>query len=455
MSLKRIELEFGKDVLSFQVPQKADILSLPPGRPLSNPAESIKYSLLNPIGTASLPELIKRKKREKSAVKAVIVVSDNTRPVPYGGKEGILEPILQLLQEQDVKDIEILVATGTHHSLSENELRGFLPESVFNHSVIITNHVCTDRTSLRHIGRTARGTEVWINQHYLDANIKILTGLVEPHFMAGVSGGCKSICPGIVGEAVTYTFHGAAMMTDVHSDSLILEGNPCHEESLAVARMAGADFIVNVTINRKRRLTGVYSGELEQAHRAAVAKVVETNAIPIPQEYDLVLTHAGFTGINHYQAAKAGVEGVKAVKPGGKLILAANHTDSDPVGSENYKRILPLLQEYGPEGFTAKLFTSEWTFIPDQWEVQMWARVIKKLGKWENLIYCSPQLAGPLFEKCKLPGIDGGEGIDGLAGRELAKTMVQRSLDGYLARNPAASIAVLLDGPYGVPVLKP
>ena len=455
MSLKQIELEFGDDVLSLRVPESTDILSLSASSPLPAPAESIRHSLLNPIGTPSLPDITKQKKRQQLRPKAVIVVSDTTRPVPYVGKEGILEPILEILRNEGVQRIEILVGTGTHRPLSEGELRQFLPKSVFDSSVVATNHVCTDKSSLRHIGCTVRGTEVWINTHYLDADIKILTGLVEPHFIAGVSGGRKSICPGIVGETVTRIFHGAPMMANERSDSLIMEGNPCHEEALEVARMAGADFIVNVTIDRERHLTGVYAGDLEQAHVTAVAKVVETNAIPIRQEYDLVITHAGFAGINHYQTAKACVEAVKAVKAGGKLIVAANNTDCDPIGNEDYKRVLPLLKKYGDKGFTKKILSSDWTFINEQWEVQMWARALKKLKMEEHLVYCSPQATGSVFKKHKLSGADGGKEIHGLSGRKLAEAMVQGALERYCASHPTASLAVLLDGPYGVPVLRP
>lgn len=453
--MKRIELEFGDEALSLSVPETADMLPLPECAPLRDPAAAIRRSLLNPIGAPGLPALIEVKKKINPGARAIVVVSDNTRPVPYLGEQGILEPVLDILAERDIRRIEILVANGTHRALPDSELKRFLPGRVFETGMTITNHVCTDRSALRHIGRTGRGTEVWINRRYLDADIKILTGLVEPHFMAGVSGGCKSVCPGLVGETATHTFHSAAMMAHDLVDSLVVEGNPCHEESLETARMAGADFIVNATVDRDRRLTGVYSGDMHRAHMAAAARVVETNAILIGHEYDLVITHAGFVGINHYQAVKACVEAVKAVKAGGSIIVTANHTDIDPVGGENYKRVLPLLKRHGVEGLLAALLSPGWTFVPDQWEVQMWARVIKKLKLSDHLIYCAPRLAGDIFRKHALPGVDGGEGIKGLDGRAYAERMMQAAIDGYLAEQPAASVAILPDGPYGVPVLRP
>jgi len=445
-------LEFGAETLHLRLPAGTDLLSLPEDPPLADPAAAIQEALRAPIGTPALAEIVRARCAQRADATAVVVVSDNTRPVPYQGPEGILEPILGVLRAEGVRTIEILIATGTHRPLGEAELRKLLPVSVFDSRIRITNHVCTDPAILRTIGRTARGTEVTINSHYLDADIKILTGLVEPHFMAGASGGPKSVCPGVVGEAVTHVFHGPDLMGHARSTSLVLDGNPCHEESLAVAEMAGVDFIVNVTLNGAKRVTGVHAGDVRAAHRKAVDHILRTGAIAIPHEYDLVITHAGFVGINHYQAAKAAVEAAKAVKVGGTMVLAANHTDVDPVGSANYRRVLPQLGTLGVDGFTRRIQEPSWTFIPEQWEVQMWIRAFRMLGAFERLIYCAPQLTGELFRARGIPGQDGGLGLEATSGRDLAERMVQTAIDRHHAHAPNARTAVLLDGPYGVPV---
>ncbi len=248
-------------------------------------------------------------------------------------------------------------------------------------------------------------------------------------------------------------FHGPELMDDRRSASLHCNGNPCHDEALAAAQLAGVDFIVNVTLNGAKELTGVFAGGMLPAHQAAVARLMQTGAIRIPRAFDLVITHAGFAGINHYQAAKAAVEAVKAVRPGGAVILAANHTDVDPVGGPNYRRVLPMLREYGPAEFVRRLRDPGWQFIPEQWEAQMWCRVFRKLGNLDNLIYCAPRLTGAVFRRRGIPGRDGGADLPaGLEDRALAEAMVQRAADVYFASHPAASAAVLLDGPYGVPV---
>ena len=450
-----VEIEWGAEALRLVLPDGADVLRLPQVAPCADPARAVRGALARPIGAAPLRDLALRTRAAAPAPTAAIVVSDNTRPVPYCGPGGILAPLLDVLRGVGGFRILLLVATGTHRALSSEELRRLLCPEAFAPDVTIVSHDARNAAALRFLGRTPRGTEAWINAAYLDADLKILTGLVEPHFMAGVSGGRKSICPGLVGEKTTYVFHGAPLMADPRSDSLVLEGNPCHEEALAVARMAGADFIANATLDRFRRLTGVYAGDLVAAHEAAARRADDMFAIPIARTYDLVVTHAGYVGINHYQAAKAAVEAAKALRRGGSMILAANHTDADPVGGPRYAALLPLLKRLGPEEFTRRLLSPEWGFVPEQWEVQMWCRALRHLEDMRRLTYCSPQLTGAVFRERGLFGRDGGEGLHGLKGRDLAEAMVQRALDGFLARHPEASVAVLPDGPYGVPRLEP
>ena len=449
--LKPIEMEFGANKLALRVPEHAEVLSLPAVEALADPAAALRRGLQEPTGCAALSTVVRNKVAAVSNPTAVIVISDNTRPVPY---RDILPPILDILRREGVADIVLLVAAGTHRGLTESELRGILPPGALAADVRVVNHDCTARESLRCIGRTARGTDAWVNALYLDAHIKILTGLVEPHFMAGFSGGRKSICPGLIGLAATHVFHGAEMMMDPRADSLILEDNPCHQEALEVARLAGCDFLVNVTIDRHKRVSGIFCGDMEAAHALACVRAAETNVIPISREYDLVITHAGFAGINHYQAAKAACEAAKAVKRGGVIIMAANHTDVHPVGGPDYRRVLPMLTELGPAGLNKRLAAPDWTFVPEQWEVQKWAQVFAKLDAMENMVYCAPGLTGAVFVEHRVPGVDGGSDLVVDGELRLAVAMVQRAIDTYLSAAPNAALAILADGPYGVPVLR-
>jgi lactate racemase len=450
------DLEFGNQNLALRLPKNSDLLALPGDQALSKPAEAVRESLANPIASPALAELIQEKTRQTPTVTAAIVVSDNTRPVPYRGPSGILGPVLELLRSSGIQKIKILIANGTHRDMTEQELRAMLPPEAFAPGIEIINHRCDDPDALRPLGKTRRGTEVFINRHYLDADLKILTGFVEPHFMAGVSGGGKSICPGLVGEATMSVFHGAQMMDHEKGASLVIEGNPVQAEVREVADMAGADFIVNVTLDRDKRLTAVFSGDLRAAHDAAITKVLESSRIQIIAKYDLVVTHAGFVGVNHYQSAKAAVEASKALKSGGSIIMAANNIDPDPVGSQAYRSTLALLCQLGPKEFRKRLLSPQWEFTFEQWQPQAWARVLQKLLPAGKLVYCSPQLARTDFAETGIPAINGCAGIaETIPGKAslpaIAQASMQQAIDELATERKNLTLAVLVDGPFAVP----
>jgi nickel-dependent lactate racemase len=382
------------------------------------------------------------------------VVSDNTRPVPYSGPDGILKPIVDTLKENGVGQIKIIIATGTHRPMGEAELRRMLGESAFQAGVQVINHVGTDSSMLRSIGQTERTPDVSVNSHYLDAELKIATGLVEPHYMAGFSGGRKAICPGICGQSVTYGFHSAPILNEKNTASLVLEGNPCHEEALRIAKMAGVDFSVNVTINKNKRLAGVFSGELEKAHIAAVEHIRRFVCIELARLYDVVITQADEVGVNHYQSLKAAFEAGRAVKPGGRIVLLAKLTDPDPIGTEYYKRMLSLLVRLGAEELCKRLLSDDWEFEPEQWQVQMWSKVFQRIGEPKNLYNCAVRLAEPASEL--IAETNAAAEVKRIAGEDepaYAERMVQTTIDKILASYPDNSVLVLPDGPYSIPVL--
>ncbi|MCK5767506.1 MAG: DUF2088 domain-containing protein, partial [Candidatus Atribacteria bacterium] len=356
--------------------------------------------------------------------------------------------------------ILILVATGTHRPLSEKELREMLDSRVFDYRIPIKNHNCRDKNNLVYLGETSRGSTVHINRDYMEADIKILTGLVETHFMAGASGGRKSICPGLIGEESIYIFHGAPMLASPKATDLMIDGNPCHQEALEGAKKAGADYILNVTLDQDFKLTGVFAGELEEAHKQAVKQIKKYVTIPLDKEYDIVITHAGFVGINHYQAAKAAVVAIPALKPDGKLIMIANNNDKDLIGSEKYKAVLHLLKIIGAKQFNHLILSPDWTFIPDQWQVQMWTRFFTKTLP-ENFIYYSPRLSSNDYKI--IPGVDGNLFLPESERykdhvRNVAQ-VIEKAVEAAIVTlkntgKEKISIAYLADGPYGVPIKK-
>ncbi len=221
-----------------------------------------------------------------------------------------------------------------------------------------------------------------------------------------------------------------------------------HEESLAVAKLAGMDFLVNVTLNGDFEITGVFAGDMEQAHRAAVSKLREAVSIKIKKKYDIVLTHGGFVGINHYQTAKCAVASMGALKKGGYLVIISDLKDKKgTIGSENYRTTLALLHLLGPDSFLRLITSKDWTFLPEQWQVQQWAKVFS-LTDEDHMYFYAPQLDDSDF--VLLPGINLGS-MDGVTGYQQAiDSAIEDIRKREGSKNP--SICYLADGPYAIPV---
>jgi nickel-dependent lactate racemase len=450
--MTEVFFDLGHINFPIQVPASADILQM--GRPpvLSDPEGEILRSLRSPIECPGLGELVQKKILSNPNAKAVVVISDNTRPVPYSGKSGILFPVLEEMIQSGLSPHQIclLVATGTHRAMEEKELREMLDPRVVAMDLPIINHDSRKKEDLIKIGHAEFGGEMFVNRYYMESDIKILTGLVESHFMAGVSGGRKSICPGLISEESTHALHSGPILHSPHARDLILEGNPVHEESLNVAKMTGCDMIVNVTLDSDYDLTGVFAGDLEKAHLEAVKKLRTYAAIPFRRKYDLVITHAGFVGVNHYQAAKGALVCVPVIKEEGICILAASHTDKDPIGRENYKRMIKLLGKVGSRKFIQMILDPEWKFVPEQWEAQMWTRLFEKTNP-ENLLYCSLEMAEDDFDW--IPGTDARSIVHETTSlQKLTDKTIQWAFDKLTKRlGRAPTVAVLPDGPYGIP----
>ncbi|GAB4116529.1 MAG: nickel-dependent lactate racemase [Candidatus Caldatribacteriota bacterium] len=456
--MQKIFLPLGEEIVEINLPDNIEILSANQPEVISNPVDTIQKALVNSIASPGLDKIIEQKLERNPKAKAVVVISDNTRPVPYQGEAGILWPIIEKLLSHNIpkERILILIATGTHRPLSEKELRQLLDPRIFTHSIPIKNHDCEDKDNLVYLGETKRGSQVYINRDYVEAEIKILTGLVETHFMAGASGGRKSICPGLIGKESVYIFHGAPMLASFKASDLIIDENPCHQEALEVAKKVGVDYIVNVTLNHDFKLTGVFAGDLEEAHRQAVNYIVKNVAIPIEKKYDILITHAGYVGINHYQAAKAAVVAIPGLKAESKLIMMANNTDVDLIGSKNYRQVLSLFKSIGVKNFVQKILSTEWKFVPDQWQVQMWARLFSKIPQ-ENFIYYSPRISPEDYKI--IPGIDGNLFLP--RDKRYKGTLkdipqlIEKIIDSLIKKfeekgKKEISIAFLKDGPYGV-----
>jgi nickel-dependent lactate racemase len=456
---KPVEVECGDHAIKVLLPPDAKTLGMREFAPLARPRDEIRLSLEEPVGTPPLPQILKAKGKPAGDLSVCITTSDITRPVPYKEEGGILDPLLEILHEGGVprEHVTLLVGTGTHRPSTPEEKIAMFGERVAARYRII-DHDCEDESMLTCIGRTRGGTDIVLNRHFVEADVRIATGLVESHFMAGVSAGRKAICPALASRRTIERFHSAQFLSSQKATNLVLEGNPCHEEALEIARTAGVDFIVNTVLNRRLELIGVFSGDLEQSHDKAVELVRRVVAIPVGQKYDIVLTHGGYVGINHYQNAKAACNALPVVRENGFVILAACERDEDPVGPSTYRALLHLLKLQGPDGYLGALLNPAWKFTKDQWEPQMWGKVIDKLGE-EGLLYCSAFIPEP--EQRLIPGTPG---WDFLPPRifpqegEATRTMVQNALI-YAYHHPkwegnAPSVAFIKEGPYAIPFLR-
>jgi nickel-dependent lactate racemase len=459
-----IQIEYGDEFFTVAVPIPLDEKGMVPVPTLADPFKAIKNSFEHPIESPPLREIVRSKIRRNPDAQAVIVVSDNTRPVPYKGRGGIIAPLLRTLIESGLKEdrIIVLIGCGSHRNMQQCEIEAMLGLNEAGFNVSVVNHEYDDEKTLVFVGRTKRGSPVKINRLYCKSDIKIVTGLVESHFMAGVSGGRKAICPGVAGKETLQLFHGPEILNSPNTADLVLDGNPCHEEALQAAHLAGSDFSVNVTIDAERRCTGVFSGDLEAAHNRAVGKILEYVVIALEKRYDLVIIPAGFVGVNHYQAAKAAIEASRAVRPGGMIILVAQHRDPDPVGSSEYRKTLAMLKKHGPEKFLQIIMSPEWTFLHDQWETQMWGKVIQSIGSELNLLYCACEI--PREDYCIIPCKSGfefyheSEFQNEQGSKQIVKAMTSRAicfaiekLRAEMGRDPG--VLFLRDGPYGVPMV--
>jgi len=357
----RVRLDYHREGIEVEIPDAnlAGILELKTVPPLANPEAAVRKALANPAGSPPLAEIAKGKRT------ACVVISDITRPVP---NSIILPSLLAELESGGPRreDILILVATGLHRPNEGEELRGLVGDFVFEH-YRIENHDARDAAAHRHLGKTSHGMPIRIDARYLDADLKILTGLVEPHFMAGFSAGRKGVCPGIASAETICAFHGPDFIEHERSRTGILEGNPTHAASLEAARAAGVDFTMSCVLNAKREIVGVFAGELEAAFQPAVNRALDVCVVEIDEPADVVVTSAaGYPlDLTWYQAIKGIVVCMPAVKPGGTILLAAGIREG--IGSEEFTKL--CFETKDLEAFMRDI-RQEGRFTIDQWELE-------------------------------------------------------------------------------------
>jgi nickel-dependent lactate racemase len=421
----RITLDYGKTGMEVEVPDRNLVgpLGLRPVEPLADPAGKLAAALARPIGSAPLVELARGRKS------ACVLICDITRPVP---NELLLRQILPTLERGGIprENILILIATGLHRPNEGDELVELVgAEIAANYRV--ENHDGRNLSEHANLGMSPRGVPVWIDRRYVEADLKIATGLIEPHLMAGYSGGRKLICPGIAALETVQCWHGPAFLEHPRADCGILEGNPVHEENTRIARMAGCDFIVNVSLDNDRRVTSLVAGDMEAAFAKGVEFVESVCKAPVPEACDVVVTSsAGYPlDTTFYQAIK-GLTGVlPIVKQGGTIVIAAALDQG--IGSPEFRSL--FTENADLDTFMRRIMGKDY-FVLDQWQLEKLGHVCRK--------------ARPRFVTQGLnPATMKGLFVDSVPSVEQA---IAEALTEY---GPNARIAVVPKGPYVLPVV--
>lgn len=421
----QVKLDYGREGLDVQIPDRnlEAVLTLKPARPVGNGGQAVRDALTRPIGCPPLAALARGRET------ACVVISDITRPVP---NREILPPLLGTLEVCGIprEGITILVATGTHRGNTRAELDEMVgTEILANYRVV--NHDARDADSHRYLGETPRGVPIWVDTRFLDADLKISVALIEPHFMAGFSGGRKSVCPGICSMETVKVWHGPRFIGHELAQAGSVEGNPVHEDALFVARKAGLDFICDVTIDADRNITGVFAGDPEAAWLRGVALVRSVVQTELDHPVDAVITStAGYPlDLTFYQAVKGMVAAVPAVKEGGTIIVAAECAEG--IGGQDFAETLLGLADL--EGFVQRTHDPEF-FVPDQWQIH---ELLKAVSKAEVLMFSEGIPSEALSRLFVTPISSVEEGI---------RQAIEKH--GFRAR-----IAVMPKGPYVIPVV--
>jgi nickel-dependent lactate racemase len=413
-------MDYGKTGLMVDLPNEKVIgpLEIKNAIPLANQSQAISDALANPIGSKPLAEIAKGKKT------ACILICDITRPVP---NKVILPQILKTIEEAGVprSGITILIATGLHRPNEGEELVELVGEDIAN-NYRVENHHGKETSEHDYLGITPKGVPVYIDSRYIRAELKITTGLIEPHLMAGYSGGRKVICPGIAGIETVKVWHGPKFLEHPNADCGIVEGNPVHEENTYIALMSGCDFIVNVCVDGNRQITWAGAGDMIKAWEAGVSFVRQVVRVPIKEPVDIVLTScAGYPlDITWYQAVKGLIGALPIIKKGGTIILVASLTEG--LGSPEFQQVLSENPDL--KAFKKRILETDY-FVMDQWQLEEFAKVIEKC---KVKVY-SKGLEHSVLNKCHVTPIDSVE------------QAIAESLQEY---GPLARIAVIPKGPY-------
>lgn len=421
----KINLAYGKTGLEIELPDELDVTVVEPKfvPGLADPEVALREAFEAPIEAPPLRDVV------KANDKVGVIFSDITRPTP---NHLMLPAVVKELAHVPSENITLFNALGTHRPNTDEELRGMLGDTLIDGYRIVQNNAFDPSTQV-HMGTTSREHDVWLNRELVECDVKILTGFIEPHFFAGFSGGGKAVMPGMAGQQTVLGNHDAGMVGHPKATWGVTRGNPIWEEVREVALKAGKIFLVNVTLNRDKQITGVFAGDLDAAHAAGCAFVKETAMVPAPHTFDIVITtNSGYPlDLNLYQSVKGMSAAAQVVREGGAIIVAADCWDGIP----DHGLYGQLLREADSPQALLDTVCAPGFLKQDQWQAQIQALIQLKADVYvrtDNLT--TEQIEMALFQ----PSYS-------------IEDTVTKLLGEY---GPQASICVLPEGPQTIPYIQ-
>ncbi len=426
----KIEIRYGRGEIAARLPADAaaTVIRKPEMPILGDPGAAVRDALDRPVLSPPLKRLA------ETASTACIAICDITRPVP---NHLFLRPMIETLIEGGIAPagITVLVATGLHRPNEGTELSELVGDPWVLENVEVVNHFARRDEDHVDLGRTAaRGTVVRLDRRFVASDLRIATGLVEPHFMAGYSGGRKVIAPGLAHAETITTFHSARFMANPQARNCNFDGNPLHEEQLEIVNMIDGALSLNTVIDEQRNLSFVNFGEIVASHQQAVDFARDYCEVSVPRQFHTVLTSAAGYPLDktYYQTVKGMVGAMGILAPGGDLIIASEC--SEGMGSEEFVRSQKRLVSSGPDAFLKSILKKSHADI-DEWQSQM---------------QLAPMAVGSVhLYSDRLPVDD----------RSVTGVNVVSSLDEAIAqsldRGPDRAIAIIPEGPYVVPFHRP
>ena len=363
-------LAYGRGQLNVELPEKnvVKVLNIQPAAALEDPMDAVFDVLEEPIEAEPLAAIAEGKKS------ACVVVCDSTRPVP---NPAILLPILQTLEDSgiDTSKITILIATGLRRASTSEERHEIIGEDIMLRKFKVSDHNSKKLHQHEYLGVTKGGTPIWIDRRYLEAEVKILTGMIEPHSIAGFSGGRKAICPGIAAAETVASCYSSQLIAHENVRPGCIDDNPVHAEQMEVARKAGCDFIVNVLLNQDRQIAKVVGGHLNWAFQKGVQIARKSLTATVEKQVDIVVTSGGGAPFDKtwYQTIRGIAGALDIVKPGGTIIIAS--ACGEGIGCKEFEEIANQFASI--DDFVKAITTENQSFV-EQWQLEELAKALQK-----------------------------------------------------------------------------